>query len=121
MMTFEDKVNGIIGLPYDKYKAHCWDLVEFLVPDAPKIFGTAKTLATSVKHFKTELEIYKLNEIDIKDFKDKDIVILGRNNIMFHAGVYYDGGVIHASESGVVYQPMDFIKKLYGNMQGFRV
>ncbi len=121
MMSFEDKVNGVIGLPYDKFKAHCWHLVEFLIPDAPKIEGTAKTLSTSVRHFKEELEIYKLNEIDVEDFKNKDIVILGRNNIMFHAGVYYDGGVIHAGETGVVYQPMSFITQLYGNVQGFRV
>ncbi len=120
-MTFEEKANGIIGLPYDKFAAHCWNLVEFLVPDAPKIEGTAATLTTSVKHFQKELEDHNLNEIDEVNLQNKDIVILGRNNIMFHAGVYYDGGIIHASEMGVVYQPMSFIKRLYGNIQGLRV
>ena len=120
-MSFEDKVNGIIGLPYDKFKAHCWHLVEFLVPDAPKLEGEAINLTASVKHFKKELESHALNEIDEADFKDKDIIILGRNNIMFHAGVYYDGGVIHASEMGVIYQPMSMIKLIYSNVQGLRV
>ena len=110
-MSFEDKVNGIIGLPYDKFKAHCWHLVEFLVPDSPKLEGSAESLTASVKNF----------EIDMSDLKDKDIVILGRNNTMFHAGVYYNGGVIHASEMGVIYQPMSMIRLIYSNIQGLRV
>ena len=120
-MSFEDKVNGIIGLPYDKFKSHCWHLVNFLVPDSPELDGTAKTLTSSVKHFKTELERHNLNEIKESELKNKDIVILGKNNIMFHAGVYYDDGIIHASEMGVVYQSMSTIKQVYSNIQGLRV
>ncbi len=120
-MSFEDKVNGIIGLPYDKFEAHCWHLVEFLVPDAPKLEGAATSLTASVKHFNKELECHALNEVHEDDFINKDIVILGKNNIMFHAGVYYDGGVIHASDNGVVYQDMKMIKLLYSNVQGLRV
>jgi len=120
-MSFEDKINGIIGLPYDKFKAHCWHLVEFLIPDAPHIEGEAINLVSSVKQFNKELECHNLNDIKEQDLQDKDIVILGKNNIMFHAGVYYDGGVIHASEMGVVYQPISTIKLLYTNIQGLRV
>ena len=120
-MSFEDKVNDVIGKPYDVYKAHCWHLVKHLVPDAPDVHGTAKSLATSVRHFRDELNNHKLNEIDESDLKNKDIVILGKNNVLFHAGVYYDDGIIHASESGVVYQPMSTIKIIYTNIQGLRV
>ena len=120
-MSFEDKVNSVIGLPYDAYDAHCWHLVAFLVPDAPKVEGTAKTLTLSVRHFKEELDTHKLNEIEKENFQNKDIIILGMNNIMFHAGVYYDGGVIHANNTGVVYQSMDMIEMYYTNIKGLRV
>lgn len=120
-MSFEDKVNGVIGKPYDAYKAHCWNLVEYLVPGAPSIEGSAKNLTTSVKHFKQELNAHALNEIDVSELQNKDIVILGRNNVMFHAGVWYDGGIIHASDMGVIYQPLSIIKQLYSNIQGLRV
>lgn len=119
-MTFEDKINDVIGKPYDAYSAHCWDLVCYLIPDAPKPDGTAKTLTASIKHFKEELKHHNLKEID-ENYKNKDIIILGKNNIFFHAGVYYDGGVVHASLDGVVYQTMDFIHRMYGNIQGLRV
>jgi len=120
MITFEDNVNRLIGLPYDAYKAHCWHLVEELIPTAPKLEGTAKSLTASVRHFESELHKHTLTEVKDENYKDRDIVILGRNNIYFHAGVYYDGGVIHASREGVVYQSMSSIKLLYTNIQGLR-
>ncbi len=120
-MSFEDKINGIIGLPYDKFTNHCWSLVEFLIPMAPTVKGTAKSLATSVSNFKRELQKHNLNEIDEGHFKNKDIIIMGRNGIMFHAGVFFEDGIIHASENGVVYQPLSVIKIHYNSIQGLRV
>ena len=120
-MIFEDKVNEVIGKPYDAYKAHCWDLVMHLCPDAPRAKGVAHNLTCSVRQFSTEMKKYNLNKIELSDIKDKDIVFLGRNNIMFHAGVYYNGGVVHASERGVVYESMSTIKVMYTNIKGIRV
>ena len=119
VMTFEDKVNSLIGKPYEAYKAHCWTLVEDLLDNAPRIKGTAETLTKSVKHFKKELLSHNLKEVDI--YQDKDIIILGKNNTFFHAGVFYKGGIIHASESGVVYQSLFEMKKIYTEIKGLRV
>jgi len=118
-MTFEEEANSLIGLPYDAFNAHCWDLVSTLIPNAPRPQGTAKTLTSSVKHFKKELNAYNLQEVD--NYRNKDIIILGKGDIFFHAGVFYNNGVIHASLYGVVYQDMSTIKKLYPNIKGLRV
>ena len=118
-MTFEDKANSLIGKPFDAYKAHCWTLIEDLLPNAPKIKGTAETLFISVKHFKKQLSSHSLQEVT--DYQNKDIIILGKNNSFFHAGVFYENGVIHASEQGVVYQSLKDIKKLYTEIKGLRV
>ena len=119
MGAFEDKVNELIGQPYDAVDSHCWHLVEELVPFAPKLDVTAKTLTTSVKHFDKELKLHNLNEV--ANFEDKDIIVLGREDIFFHAGVYYDGGVIHASLEGVIYQQLDIINKIYSSIKGLRL
>lgn len=116
---FEDKVNSLIGKPYEAYNAHCWTLVEDLLDNAPKIKGTAETLATSVKHFKKELLSHNLKEVNV--YKDKDIIILGKNGTYFHVGVFYKGGIIHASENGIVYQPLNEIKKIYTEIKGLRL
>lgn len=118
-MTFEDKVNSLIGKPYDAYKSHCWSLVEALLDNAPKIQGTADTLFVSVKHFKKELLQHSLQEVT--HYQNKDIIILGKNNSFFHAGVFYENGIIHASEFGVIYQSLDTIKKTYTEIKGLRV
>jgi len=120
MMEFEDKVNDIIGKKYDSESFHCYSLVEYLVPYAPKLEGTAKSLSCGLSHFKSELSQHKLKKIT--EFKDKDLMVLGRNGIMFHIGVYYQDGVIHNTESdGVIYQSMATIKSLYSNIEGLRV
>lgn len=116
---FEDKVNSLIGKPFDAYEYHCWSLVEDILPTAPKIEGTAKTLSVSVKHFKKEL--FSHNLLEVSDYKDKDIIIMGRNDTYFHAGVYFKGGIIHASENGVIYQPLSEIKKIYTEIKGLRL
>ena len=116
---FEDKVNSLIGKPFDAYKYHCWSLIEDLLIDAPRIEGTAKTLAISVKHFKKALFSHNLSEVS--EFIDKDIIIMGKNETYFHAGVYFQGGIIHASENGVVYQPLNEMKKIYSEMKGLRL
>lgn len=117
-MTQEEKINSVIGKPYDAYKAHCWDLVEFLVEGAPKVDLTANTLLMSVKNFKEEIPASNLKEVS--NYMNNDIILLGRNNTFFHAGVYYNDGVVHAGENGVVYEPLKTIKQYYTLIQGLR-
>lgn len=113
-----DKINKVIGLPYDAYKAHCWDLVEYLVPNAPKLSVAAESLTASVRHFKEEKAKYNLQEVT--EFKDGDILLLGKDKTLFHAGVYFNGGVVHASTTGVVYERLQDIKRTYSLIKGLR-
>ena len=118
-MIFEDKANLLIGKPYDAYKNHCYDLVMDLLPDAPKLQGTAESLTHSIKQFREELNTNDLEEVTM--LQNKDIVVMGRNDIYFHAGVFVNGGVVHASLSGVVYEPMTSIHRQYNCVKGLRI
>ncbi len=118
-MMFEEKANELIGMPYDAYKSHCWDLVMHLLPDAPKLDGTAETLTHTVKQFKNELEHNNLEETVI--LQNRDLIVMGRDGMFFHAGVFYNGGVIHASLKGVVYEPISAIHRLYNSVKGLRL
>ncbi len=119
MIQFEEKANDLIGKPYKAYGANCWDLVTDLVPEAPYIKASADSLKRSVETFKKELDINDLEEVQM--LYNKDIVVMGRDDVYFHAGVYYNGGVIHASTDGVVYEPIGTIHRHYNCVKGFRV
>ncbi len=118
-MSFENKVNSLIGKPYDEYKAHCYDLVMDLLPDAPKVDFVADSLFKSVKQIDTTIKEHKL--IPVNSYKDKDIILLGRNGTYHHIGVYYNGGVIHADTRGAIYESMSKIKLYYSHIKGVRV
>ncbi len=119
-MTFYDKVNEVIGQPYDSERNHCWHLVEYLVPWAPRVAIEAANLTTSVKVIGRELERSTLNEIDSNDLQDEDIVLLGRGGTFHHAGVRCNGGVVHADAAGTVWQSMVDIKRIYPDIKGLR-
>ncbi len=117
-MTIEQKINGIIGKPFSK-DFHCYNLVEFLSPSAPKIIGVHQGLTKTNKEFKDMME--PLDVVEVSDFINGDIIFLGSNNIYYHAGVYYDDGMVHTTEDlGTIYQTMSMIKILYSNIKGFR-
>jgi hypothetical protein len=121
-MTIYDKANSVIGKPYDAYKSHCWHLVEYLQPLAPKLDVSADNLYKSVKHFDEEIEknINDLDSIAEGFMLDGDIVLLGRGEKLFHAGVYLNNGVIHASDIGVVFERYAIIKQKYPVQKGLR-
>jgi len=118
VMSFYDKVNGVIGQPYDKFKNHCWHLVEYLVPTAPKLEGTAESLRTSVGHFQEELN--KTALVEVTSFKDQDIIVLGRGGTYHHAGVFCNGGVVHADVGGTIWQSLSDIRNIYPEVKGLR-
>ena len=119
-MSFYDKVNEVIGKAYDAEKSHCWNLVEYLVPTAPKLEGQASSLRISVDLFKKELDRTKLTDVSIDHLKDQDIVVLGRGGVFHHAGVYCNGGVVHADVHGTVWQSMADMRKIYPEVKGLR-
>ena len=118
VMSFYDKVNEVIGRPYDSTKNHCWHLVEYLVPTAPKLEGEALSLAISVKHFKEELDRTALQEVT--NFKDQDIIVMGRGGTFHHAGVFCNGGVVHADTIGTIWQTLADLRKVYPEVKGLR-
>ena len=121
-MTIYDKANEVIGKPYDAYTSHCWHLVEYLQPLSPKLEGTSENLYKAVKNFDREIE-NNINDLDViaEDYMlDGDIVLLGRGETLFHAGVFLNGGVIHASNEGVVFERYAIIKQKYTAQKGLR-
>jgi len=119
-MTFYDKVNEVIGQPYDCENNHCWHLVEHLVPWAPRVEIEAANLTTSVKVIGRELERSELQEIAPSDLRDEDIVVLGRGGTFHHAGVFCNGGIVHADSVGTIWQSLNDIKRTYPDIKGLR-
>jgi len=117
-MTFVDTVNTLIGKPYDAQYFHCWTLVELLLPYAPKVQVTAANLTVSVKEFKDRTQATNLKEVT--DFGDKDIIVLGRNEVYHHAGVFFNGGIIHVDKLGTRWQLLSDMAKVYPSIKGFR-
>jgi len=117
-MTFAEEINKLIGKPFHPETFHCWTLVEILLPRAPKLDVTASSVFKSIKHFRDEVPATTLEEVD--SYEDKDIIVLGKNGVFMHAGVYYDGGIVHTDHTGVRYQRMKDIDKVYTMKQGFR-
>ncbi len=119
-MNIYERANSVIGKPYDAYKAHCWHLVEFLQPLAPKIDATAESLYRSVKEFKSNIDAHKDVVQEVEKYQDGDIILLGRSGNYFHAGVYLYGRVVHANDTGVVAEEYGIIKLKYPLLKGLR-
>lgn len=118
-MSFEDKVNNLIGQPYSD-KNHCYALVMQLVPDAPKVEFLADGIYKSIKQIEHTQTEYNLKNVD--NYKNKDIILLGNNEIYHHVGVYYEGGIVHSDiKNGVVYNSLEQLKKIYSSVKGLRV
>ena len=117
-MSLADSINDIIGKPFNAETFHCWTLVEELLPEAPKLDVTATSIIKSIKHFRDEMPEIGLIEVDT--YENGDIIVLGKNGVYMHAGVYYDGGLVHVDHYGARYQPMKDIDKVYTMKQGLR-
>ena len=115
-MTFEEKVNSIIGKPYSTSDYHCYHVVEFLIPNAPKIDEVALTLSSVKELNKKHDEVLELQYPE-----DECIVLMGNNDIMVHAGVSYKNGVVHNEVSGVKYEALQSIEKRFANIRYFHV
>ena len=97
-----EHIQTLIGKPYDKENYHCWHLVMELVPTAPSI-DEVGTMKNSLNLMNQEYKAYKPTNTPC----DGDIVLLGRRaDSYYHAGVYYQGRVVHALDPAVVFQPL---------------
>jgi len=105
------KAGELIGKPYDDRHFHCWHLVTELAPKAYRLEIPA-SLTASVKYFSDERYWKDFEIVDTPT--DGDIIMLGRDEgFFYHAGVYYQGGMIHATIPSVMYTPLDKILAKY--------
>ena len=107
-MTFTEKVNAIIGKPYDRENYHCYDVVEYLVPGAPKVQQTAITMS-SIREINRE----HVGVVDIDEPVNECIVLLGNNDLITHAGVFYNNMIIHNESTGVRAEHISKIKQRF--------
>lgn len=113
-MALEDRINNAIGKQYDYEKYHCWDLVLELRPDLPTLEGQAKNISVSVRQFKEHFPEF----VEAKrEPVNGDLIVLGKKNSYFHAGIYYNGGVVHADAHQVLWHSMNTITGCYQNLK----
>lgn len=105
-----DKINELIGKPYDRETYHCWTLVMELQPKAPSIDTIASRM--SAARLMNE-EVYS-GVIETDTPKDMDICLLGnREGVFHHAGIYFQGMIIHADMPAVRAEFLDIILNRY--------
>jgi len=111
-----DKINSLIGKPYDKDNFHCYHLVKELVPKAPDW----TMVASIVEGLKWSSELTRITE-QLEDPEDGVIVLLGRSpTTLYHAGVYFSGLVVHVDKCGTRAEPLFKIKLKYPEMRFYR-
>ncbi len=109
-MTIEDKINSLIGTPYDADMYHCYTLVMELQPKAPTLDLIASK-TTAVRYMNDD---EYPNCIEVEKPSDLDIVLLGiKEDTYQHAGIYFKGLVIHADRPSVRAEKLDIIRNTY--------
>ena len=113
-MTIEDKINNLIGKPYDAEIYHCWHMVKELIPNAPDIDVVASK-TTAVRYMNDdEYPDWKITQSP----KDMDICLMGiKDNVYHHAGVFFNGLIVHADLTYVRAEKLDIISKKYQYMR----
>ena len=105
-----DKINSLIGKPYNAVNYHCFHLVKELQPKAPDIDVIASQMAGARL---MNGKVYSGWEITDTPH-NLDIVLLGtREDVYHHAGVLFEGGIVHADKPSVRYESLSHIKKRY--------
>lgn len=113
-----EKVNSLVGKEYDAEHFNCWHLVMELVPTAPKVDVVA-TKMVGIKYFTDKSYYSDFHEVSIP--KDGDIVLLGESiSKLHHAGVFVQGGVIHAESPSVVFTTLRRLKFSYKEVRFYR-
>ena len=106
----EEKINSIIGKPYDAENYNCWHMVMELQPLAPSI-DIAATRSAGIKNMNEDS--YANWEVT-ESPSDLDICLLGnREDALHHAGVFYNGMIVHNDVTTVRAEPLAIIKNKY--------
>lgn len=104
-----EQIQKLIGKSYNRDTYNCWHLVMELVPTAPSVEEIG-TLKNSLNRMNQPYSTY----IPTDTPRDGDIVLLGRSDKeYYHAGVYYQGKVVHALDPSVVFQPLDKLRRQF--------
>ena len=113
-----EKVNFLIGKEYDAKHFNCWHLVMELVPTAPQVDVVA-TKMIGVQYFTNRSYYSDFHEVKVP--KDGDIVLLGSSlELLHHAGVFVNGGVVHAEHPSVVFTTVRRLKLSYKEVRFYR-
>ena len=105
-----DKINSLIGKPYNATTYHCWNLVKELQPSAPDIDVIASK-TTAVRYMNDK---HYDNWIITQSPKDLDICLLGtKEDVYQHARIFFNGMIIHADIPMVRAEKLDIIYKTY--------
>jgi len=121
-------INDYIGIPYvfggrDWHGLDCYGLVKLIYQEEYGI--TLRDWATDQMELKDKAKAIESVVCsgeweDIESPMDGDFVICHRQRAAYHIGLYYGGGVIHASDGiGVIYQPLgrfseNYVKVTFG-------
>jgi hypothetical protein len=98
----------------------CWSLVaDVLMTERAQSVLDYKTINSSIRSIASlfTLSLHKSAHgfTRLPSPIDYCVVLMGKSEKLglTHAGVYYEGGVLHALESGAQYQPMSVIGDTY--------
>jgi len=119
-----DKIEELIGKPYDAQDFHCWTLVEELVPNAPKVEVIGGSYRLAKGGFERNAETIA-DKVEVQgDPQEGDIILVGSKKSLIHAGVLLiDSGnrlVIHNDKDGVHIVPMIPFMQQYAVVKVFR-
>ena len=109
-MNTLDKLNSLIGKPYDKENYHCYHLLSDTL-DVPSLKDVHVDTALG------DIAKYKDMFIQIDNAVNMCIVLIGKK----HIGIYYNGGIFHNDTHGVRYEPLRVIKLRYRTFKYYKV
>ena len=110
-------INAVIGKPYDAENYNCYHLVRELVPQAPSL-ETVANYTTALRSF-NKATYPGVDEVT-KPF-DGCVVLMGiRMDGLTHAGVFYQGFIVHADRSAVRAEQMVMLERKYPAMRFFQ-
>lgn len=109
-MTLLKNPNTLIGKTYDPIKYHCWHFVEECL-DVPKIEDIAVSTA------KGDINKNKILFKEVKLPTEYCIILLGKK----HVGIYYCDGAYHNDKSGVRWEHLNTLNKIYGELKYYDI
>ena len=111
-----DKINEVIGKPFDAVNFHCYHLVRYLVPKAPDW----RVVASIAEGLRWSSELTKLTK-RVTTPESGDIALLGRTfKTMYHAGVYFEGRIVHVDSVGTRAELLHIIARKYPAIRYYR-